>query len=230
MSWQVQLRMRRGDLFLNVELDGDMQSTAIIGPNGAGKSTVLRTIAGAIRPDFGRIRVGERLLLDTASGVFAPPEVRQIGYVPQGHGLFPHLSVVDNVAFGRPGDRAAALETLSGLGCAHLAERMPAGLSGGERQRVALARALMVAPQLLLLDEPLAALDATARRRTRRFLAAHLRRQSVPAIVVTHDVRDVVALDAVVIAIEGGRVVQRGPAALLRQAPATPFVAEFFDV
>jgi ABC-type sulfate/molybdate transport systems ATPase subunit len=124
--------------------------------------------------------------------------------------------------------RNAALSLLDDLGCAHLAERMPRDLSGGEKQRVALARALIVEPQLLLLDEPLATLDPGSRRRLRTFLADRLRDKRVPAVVVTHDARDAEALGAELFVLEEGRIVQRGTAAELRAEPATEFVAEFF--
>ena len=239
MSWRVTIGLRLGTLDLDVDIVGREAPLALIGPNGSGKTTLLRTIAGAHRPDTGTIRVGERVLFDSADGVDIPPEHRHVGYVPQGYGLFPHLGVVDNVAFGwisRTTDRGptkrrqAAAELLSRMGSGNLAERMPSALSGGEQQRVALARALTIEPDLLLLDEPLAALDAAARRSVRRYLADHLARHDTPAIVVSHDERDVRALGGDVVALEAGRVVQRGSADTLRAAPATEFVAAFFEV
>lgn len=237
MNWQVRIEARLGQLRLAVDVSGGAGPIVVIGGNGAGKTSLLRLIAGAHRPSSGRISVGARTLFDAERGVDLPPEHRRVAYVPQGYGLFPHLSALDNAAFGRsPGgatDRATrrreALELLEQLDCAHLAKRMPSGLSGGERQRVALARALFVDPDLLLLDEPLSALDASARRSVRRFLAEHLMRRGRPSIVVTHDVRDVLAFDAPVWVLEAGRVLQRGSAAELQAAPASAFVAEFFD-
>jgi len=225
-----------GSLSLDVELGGESGPLAIVGPNGGGKTSLLRIIAGAHHPSSGCIEVGGTTLLDTARGIDLPSERRRVGYVPQGYGLFGHLRVIDNVAFGlstgtrrrsRAERRAIALAVLEELGCEHLAERMPGRLSGGEQQRVALARALVTEPRLLLLDEPLAALDVTARRSVRHRLAQRLRAQPRPSIVVTHDVRDIVALDASVCVLEGGRVVQRGDVEALRAAPATEFVAEF---
>ncbi len=211
---------------------------ALIGPNGSGKTTLLRTISGGHPPDSGRIRVGGRILYDSDSGIRLAPEQRRIGYVPQGYGLFPHLSVIENVAFGlaaaRPRQsrghrRAAATALLREMDCVHLARRLPATLSGGEKQRVALARALLAEPDLLLLDEPLAALDAATRRDIRRFLASHLAARNTPALVVTHDVRDVRALRAPsVYALEGGAVIQSGRPEALAANPATDFVREFF--
>ena len=237
MSWHARVQLRLGEMDLDVDLSGDARPTALIGPNGSGKTTLLRTIAGAHRPAAGQIRLGDRLVFDGESGLDLPPEERGVGYVPQGYGLFPHLSVLDNVAFGwRSASRRepplrrrqAAAEILDRLGGAHLSARSPSKLSGGEQQRVALARALMIDPHILLLDEPLAALDAPARRRLRGFLSGHLNARKRPAVVVTHDVRDVLALDALVVAVEDGRVVQQGSADALAAEPATDFVAEFF--
>lgn len=239
MTWQVKLRAQVGGLGLDVELDGKEEPVVLIGPNGSGKTTLLRMIAGALGPLSGRIHIGPSVVFDSDRSVDFPPEARQVGYVPQGFGLFPHLSVAGNVAFGLSlGERRqparvrrnAALKLLDDLGCAHLADRMPLELSGGEKQRVALARALLVQPQLLLLDEPLATLDPGSRRRLRTFLADHLRARRGPALVVTHDARDAEALGAELFVLEGGRIVQRGSAPQLRAKPATEFVAEFFDV
>lgn len=238
MSWSVTLRMSLGDLELDVDLEGGEEPVALIGPNGAGKTTLLRTIAGAYRPDAGLIRVGDADLFDSGRGLDLPPDERHVGYVPQGYGLFPHLSVAENVAFGLraarsaagPQDRrAAATALLERVGCAHLAARSPRTLSGGEQQRVALARALAVEPRMLLLDEPLAALDARARRAVRAYLAEYLGKRRGPALVVSHDQRDVRALGGPVCVIEDGRVVQRGSAEELAAHPATDFVEAFFE-
>ena len=238
MTWQVEVHLELGSLQLDVALEGDEAPMALIGPNGSGKTTLLRTIAGAHRPTSGRIVLADRVLFDSSLAIDLPPERRRVGYVPQGYGLFPHLTVLDNVAFAwlsrrprvaRQARASAALELLDRVGCGHLAARTPTHLSGGERQRVALARALMIDPSILLLDEPLAALDAPARRSLRAYLARHLREAGSPSIVITHDVRDVRALGAEVCVLEGGRVVQRGSAEALAARPETPFVAEFFD-
>lgn len=234
-TWHAEVRMQVGALDLEVRLDGRARPTALVGPNGSGKTTLLRTIAGAYRPAAGVIAVGDRILFDSTRGIDLPPEERRVGYVPQGYGLFPHLRVLDNVRFGLAGSyrradgaRASALAVLEQLGADHLAERWPDTLSGGERQRVALARALVTEPHMLLLDEPLAALDAAARRAMRRRLAARLAESAVPALVITHDVHDIVALNADVHVMEEGRIVQRGPIDALVANPATAFVAEVF--
>ena len=236
-DWQVRISARLGAFQLDIDLHGGAAPVALIGPNGAGKTTLLRLIAGAHRPDAGLIRVGGEVLYDSERSLIRSPEERRVAYVPQGFGLFPHLSVADNVAFAlhaarprplRAERRRAAAELLAGMGAAHLLERLPESLSGGERQRVALTRALLVDPLLLLLDEPLSSLDAQARQTLRAHLADHLAKRARPAIVVSHDARDVLALNADVYAIEDGRIVQHGPAARIAADPATPFLAEFF--
>lgn len=235
--WSASVKARLGSFSLHVRLESqDASVVALIGANGSGKTTFLRSVAGAIIPEAAEIRVGDTVLSSTQSGLHVPMEDRRIGYLPQGYGLFGHLNVIDNVAFGlRSGPRRQgraqrhreALRILQDLGCEGLAKRRIAGLSGGEKQRVALARALIIEPRLLLLDEPLAALDATTRRRVRGMLAARLANIPCPTIMVTHDVRDVAALDAHVVVLEQGRVVQSGALQTLQSAPATDFVAEF---
>jgi ABC-type sulfate/molybdate transport systems ATPase subunit len=238
-DWCARISGEAGTLVLDVDLSGGAEPLALIGPNGSGKTTLLRILAGAHGPVAGSIRIGDTVLLDSASGIDLAAEERNVGYLPQGYGLFPHLSVVDNVAFGLSTGskktspeqrRAQALAALDELECIHLANRTPGRLSGGESQRVALARALVIEPRLLLLDEPVAALDATARRSVRAFLARRLRSLGRPSIVVTHDVRDVMALGADVCVLEAGHVTQRGSVQELRAAPATDFIAEFVGV
>lgn len=232
MMWEASVALRLGSLDLDVDVTGGADPLAIVGPNGSGKTTLLRVLAGAVKPDSGRFSVGGECLIDVDRGIEVPSEQRRMGYVPQGYGLFPHLRAVDNVAFGlknvgRTARRSAAKAVLDELGSGHLATRLPATLSGGERQRVALARALMIDPAMMLLDEPLAALDVAARRQLRAFLADRIRSWQRPSVVVTHDARDVAALGARVVVIERGRVTQRGTLDELRTAPASEFVAEF---
>jgi ABC-type sulfate/molybdate transport systems ATPase subunit len=233
MGWQVALRGRLGELSLDLSFTSNAGPTLIVGPNGAGKTTVLRAIAGARLPFHGEIRLSGRTLVDGRSGVCLPPEERNIGYVPQGYALFPHLRAVDNVAFGCRGSarerKQRALSVLERFEARHLAARYPSELSGGEQQRVALARALAIEPRGLLLDEPLSALDARTRRTMRSFLAEYLSAEERPAIVVSHDVRDVLALGGHVLVLEDGKITQQGSAHELARAPATDFVSEFFD-
>ncbi|MEZ4322368.1 MAG: ATP-binding cassette domain-containing protein [Myxococcota bacterium] len=224
-AWFASISLTLGSLELDVTMDGSARPVAVMGPNGSGKTTLLRVLAGGCAPRAGHVVVGEQVWCDTARGVSVPPESRSVGYVPQGGGLFPHLSAVDNVAFATR-DRTAAQALLERLDCGHLALRRPSALSGGEQQRVALARALVRDPELLLLDEPLSSLDAVARRRIRGWLAEHLAQRGKPCVVVTHDVRDVEALGADVVVLERGRVVQRGTLASVRRSPASERVAE----
>jgi len=238
MRWQLRVHAKIGALELDVELDGGREPLVLVGPNGAGKTTLLRIVAGAHRPIAGRIQIGDRVLFDAAERIDLPPEERRVGYVPQGYGLFPHLSALDNVSFGLASRanyepprarRERALQLLAELGSANLGARFPRELSGGEKQRVALARALILDPDVLLLDEPLSALDTASRRVMRSFLAAHLAKRDRPALVVSHDLKDVLALGGRAAVIEDGRVVQRGTAHELARAPKSAFIAELFE-
>ncbi len=226
-GWTIDVKGRLGDLELAIAFTCGVGPTAIVGPNGAGKTTLLRAIAGASIALEGRIALAGRTLLDTRAGVCLPPEARRIGYVPQGHGLFPHLRALDNVAFGC--DRVRAEAALRRLDASHLAARRPRTLSGGEAQRIALARSLAADPAGLLLDEPLAALDVGQRRGMRRALADHLADAKRPTLVVTHDARDVLALAEHVVVLERGRVTQSGSIADVVAHPKTDFVAELFE-
>lgn len=237
-TWSAQVKTSLGDFELDVSILANHGETlALIGPNGSGKTTFLRSLLGAIPNRSARIVVSGRVLESTADRIDLPIEQRRIGYVPQGYGLFPRMSVLENVAFGLSvGEGAAsrasreekALEMLAALSSRELASRDVRSLSGGERQRVALARALIIEPAMLLLDEPLAALDPTTRRKIRASLAERLEAFGAPVIMVTHDARDVVALNAHVCVLEQGRVIQSGTLDEVRVAPSTPFVEEFF--
>ena len=202
---------------------------ALAGPSGAGKSSVLRIAAGLLRPRAGRVACGERVWLDCARGVDLPPEQRRCGYLFQDYALFPNLNAWQNVGYGLPrrGRRERALELLERFGLADRAEARPRTLSGGERQRVALARALAPGPDVLLLDEPLSALDARTRAAAGRELAAVLHAAGVPALLVTHDFQEAALLGDRVGVIDGGRIVQTGSASELAAEPASPFVADF---
>lgn len=208
----VALRHRQGVFSLDVEFSLAPQWTVIFGPSGAGKSTILRILSGLTPPQSGRIEIVGRTLLDTVKKISLPTGHRSIGYVTQQAALFPHLTVEQNVAFGiRHLDRACraarVAEMLSTFGAEALAGRRPAQLSGGERQRVALARALAPQPTLLLLDEPLAALDdASAHDILARLLALDLR-----VVYVSHDLTEIWRLPASVILLEAGRIAATGP-------------------
>jgi molybdate transport system ATP-binding protein len=209
------------DFALRVELSVEREVLALVGPSGAGKTTLLRAIAG-LAPASGTIAVDGRTWLDTARAIDVPAEDRSVGMVFQDYALFPHLSVRSNVAFGRDARVAGLLER---FGIAHLANAKPRELSGGEGQRVALARALARNPAVLLLDEPLAALDAHTRDVVRAELHELLGRAERPAIVVTHDFEDAAALADRVGVLVDGRLRQVGPASELVAAPTDEFVA-----
>ena len=205
---------------------------ALAGPSGAGKSTILRLLAGILRPDHGRITYGNDIWVDTASSAWLPPERRRCGYVFQDYALFPHLCAWRNVAYGLRSrsarDRkATALGLLDRLGLADRADAKPATLSGGERQRVALARALAPGPAVLLLDEPLSALDARTRAGATRQLTATLRSLELPVVLVTHEFGEAALLGDEIGIVDHGAIVQRGSASELASTPASAFVADF---
>ena len=192
--------------------------TALFGPSGAGKTLTLRCIAGLVRPDRGRIAVGPRVLFDDGVAVDVPTRDRQIGYVFQHYALFPHLSAAGNVGYGLRGcgaiERSARVqELLEMVDLADYGARRPHELSGGQQQRIALARALAPRPELLLLDEPLAAVDAAVRGRLREQLRAVHERTRIPMILVTHDLAEVRALADSLVVYAAGRVLQVGPTA-----------------
>jgi molybdate transport system ATP-binding protein len=187
--------------------------TALFGPSGAGKSTVLALIAGVLRPQRGRIRLGDRVLTDAAARVFVPPERRRLGVVFQDHLLFPHLTVRRNLQFGQGRHAARKVDfgrLVEVLELGGLLERLPAALSGGQRQRVALGRALLCGPELLLMDEPLAALDRELKDRVLTYLERALAEWRVPTLFVSHDRNDVRRLADRVVLLEAGRVVASG--------------------
>jgi molybdate transport system ATP-binding protein len=223
--------VRRGEFELRLELRvGPGEVLAVLGPNGAGKSTLLRAVAGLESLSEGRVEVDGRPW--QASGTWLPPEQRRAGVVFQDYRLFPHLDVRGNVAFplrssglGRAAARARADAWLERLGLAHLATRKPGQLSGGQAQRVALTRALAREPEVLLLDEPMAALDAGARIDVRAFLREHLAEFPGPVVLVTHDPLEAMVLADRLLVVEHGRAVQEGTAAQVARRPASPYVA-----
>ena len=207
----------------------------LFGPSGAGKTLTLQCLAGLMRPAHGRIVVDGRVFFDSASGVDLPPQQRRVGYVFQGYALFPHLTVADNVAFGlRDRPRAArarrAVEVIERLGLGGLERRYPRELSGGQRQRVALGRALAIDPALLLLDEPLSALDAPTRRELRDELRALLTDVGTAAVVVTHDFTEAYRLADRIVVYRDGRVIQAAPRAELLWRPASEDVARIMGI
>lgn len=198
-------------------------TTVLFGPSGSGKTTLLRMLAGLDRPDRGHIRFDGATWFDSDTRVHVPPQNRRVGYVTQEPALFPHLNVSDNTGFGVPsnGRSARVTETLTLVGIADLADRFPHELSGGQKQRAALARAVAPRPQILLLDEPLSALDATARDALRRDLGRFLRAVSLPTVLVTHDRTEALALGDDVALIGENRVLQQGPIAEVFSRPVS---------
>jgi len=229
---RVDLALDRGDFDLDLAFEvGAGECAALVGPSGAGKSTVLRAVAGLARTRRGRISLGDERWLDTAAGVDVAVERRRVGYVFQEYALFPTMTSWRNVAYGmrsggRSERRSRAHDLLERFGLGGRAEAHPGELSGGERQRVALARALASEPELLLLDEPLSALDVQTRAAASRELAAVLGRADVPALIVTHDFAEAALLADRVAVLDRGRIVQEGTAAALAAAPASAFVAD----
>lgn len=227
----IDLRARAGDFELDVCLRVDRGPVAVVGPNGSGKTTLLRLLAGGLRPTQGRAIVCGRVLVDTSTGRCLPPEEREVGYLPQGYGLFGHMTAQDNVGYGMRGRsrqerRRRSRELLTELGVGALGPRRPSTLSGGEQQRVSLARALGASPQLLLLDEPTAALDVTVKQQTRELLAPHLRHPGRCAVVVTHDLRDLLAWKPMIVLMLDGRLIAQGSLATLCRQPGHAFLAE----
>jgi molybdate transport system ATP-binding protein len=223
---------RAVDVALSV---GDREIVAVLGSNGSGKSTLLSVIAGLLRPDSGRATLNGRILFDVgrsaAPEVWVAPHARGVALLAQEPLLFPHLSALDNVAFGprsigqsRTASRAIARRWLTEVDAAELADRRPAQLSGGQAQRIAVARALATDPQLLLLDEPMAALDVAVAPALRQMLRRVLTGR--PAIIVTHDVLDALLLADHVIVMEGGHVVEEGPTAQVLSRPRSAFGAQ----
>jgi ABC-type sulfate/molybdate transport systems ATPase subunit len=215
----VHVPLRSFDLRLSLEAEG---TVALVGPSGAGKTTVLRAVAGLVRPRSGRIAIGEETWFDGQTDV--PVENRAAGFLFQHYALFPHMSVRRNIDYARKG---AADEHMERLGITQLADAHPPELSGGERQRVALARALAREPEVLLLDEPLSALDAHTKAAVRRELRELLSGIDVPTLFVTHDFEDAAALADQVGVLAEGTLRQMGPTPELVASPADPFVASF---
>ena len=238
MSLEASIRLTLGPLNLEMELTIDEDEVvALLGPNGAGKTTLLRAIAGLVPFRSGHVVLDGKVLEDTATDQYVPTERRPIGFVFQDYLLFPHLSVLDNVAFGlrsrgTPRRAAAdkAIQWLDRVGLKSYARAKPSELSGGQRQRVALARALAPAPRLLLLDEPLSALDVTTRAEVRRDLKHHLASFQGIRLLVTHDPLEAVALADRLIVIEAGRLVQTGTSAEVTERPRSQYVADLVGV
>ena len=213
----IEKTLRGGDteFRLDVSFTAEDDRLVIFGPSGSGKSITMQCIAGLVSPDQGVIEVNGRVLFDSASGINVPTQRRRIGYVFQDYALFPHLNIVDNVGFGLRGGilntlghthQSEVAAQLAQFEIGHLAKHYPRQLSGGQRQRVALARALMRRPDLLLLDEPLSALDPLLRDRVRKELLAIREKFQVPMILITHDPSDVESLAQNLVLFDHGKI------------------------
>ena len=235
MSLKASIKVNRAGFALDVQLDvEDGETVAVLGPNGAGKTTLLRALSGLVQM-VGRVQLAGEVLEDSTQRVHVPTERRQIGLVFQDHVLFPHLNVLDNVAFGlrarhRSDAKQVARRWLEGAGLAAKASSMPKELSGGQAQRVALIRTLATEPKLLLLDEPLSALDVSIRAEVRRELARHLASFGGVRLLVTHDPVEAIALADRLVVLENGRVVQSGTPEEVTARPRSRFVADLAGV
>jgi molybdate transport system ATP-binding protein len=238
MTLRAKVVVKRGEFGLDVDLSvDDGEIVAILGPNGAGKTTLLAVLAGILPLDDGVVLLDDELLEDPVRSVRVPASSRPVGVVFQDGRLFPHLSAMENVAFGlrargvRRADAVAeARSWLDRTGVGDVAENKPTELSGGQAQRVALARALAPSPKLLLLDEPLAAVDAGARAALRREIGRELRGAGATRLLVTHDVVDAMTLADRLVVVEDGRIVQEGTPADVRRRPRSRFAADLVGV
>jgi molybdate transport system ATP-binding protein len=238
VSLEAKVQLTLGRLQLDVEVavaSGEL--VVLLGPNGAGKTTLLRALAGLVALDHGRVALDGQVLDDPAAGAHIATERRPIGFVFQDYLLFPHLSALENVAFGlrargvpRAEARRRAAAWLERVGLAGHTGARPRALSGGQAQRVALARAMVSDPRLLLLDEPLAALDAATRIEVRRDLRRHLASFDGTRLLVTHDPLEAVALADRLVVLEGGRVTQTGTPDQVSARPRSRYVAELVGV
>lgn len=208
---------------------------ALVGPSGSGKTTTLKAIAGLVRPQNGRVALGDDVWFDSGTGIFVRPEARRVGFVFQDYALFPHLTVLGNVTLAM-GHIDAALrhekgcEVLERVGIASLADRRPGQLSGGERQRVAIARALARGPQVLLLDEPFSAIDRPARQRLKAEVRALTAAVGVPVVLVTHDIDEAAALASRIVVIDAGATIATGTPDDMMTNSVSPRVAEILGI
>ncbi|MFQ6548930.1 molybdenum ABC transporter ATP-binding protein [Aestuariibius sp. 2305UL40-4] len=224
MTLEVDLRHRLGDFQLEVAFAAPPGVTALYGPSGAGKTSVVNAVAGLLRPDAGRIAVGGEVLFDRAAGIDVPVRARRMGYVFQDGRLFPHLTVRRNLRYGGGAEGFDAVVSL--LGIEGLLDRRPARLSGGEKQRVAIGRALLREPRLLLMDEPLASLDARRKAEILPYLDRLAREVRIPILYVSHAMEEVLRLATTLVMIEAGQLTDSGPIAeVLERHPVPGLVA-----
>lgn len=231
MTLFVDLQHRLAGFDLNLSFEAPPGVTVLFGRSGSGKTTVINTVAGLLKPDLGHIHIDDRTLQDSKRGVWLPPHKRRLGYIFQEARLFPHLSVKQNLGFGQwfaPRNTTGEDfdKVVDMLGIAHLLSRRPGNLSGGERQRVAIGRALLAKPQLILADEPLAALDEARKAEILPYFERLRDETSVPILYVSHSAAEVARLATTVVVLNDGKLVRQGPAAEVLSDPAvTPLGA-----
>lgn len=222
---EIGIRHKQGSFSLSVFFQGaESGVTALFGPSGAGKTSVVNMVAGLMRPDAGRIAINGQCLFDSAGGIDLPPEKRRIGYVFQDGRLLPHLSVRSNLIYGMrrtPAERRFVQvdPVVELLGIGHLLQRRPAKLSGGEKQRVAIGRALLTSPALLLMDEPLASLDAARKSEVLPFIMRLSSEFAIPILYVSHALDEIVDLATHLVMLENGRVLAAGELKTLLARP-----------
>jgi molybdate transport system ATP-binding protein len=232
---EIDVTLHLADFTIQVRVEAAQGITVLFGPSGSGKSLTLQCVAGLVRPDRGHIVSGDRVLFDSEAGVDLPPQRRHVGYVPQEYALFPHLTVAENVAFGldrwpRHKTQEAVEEMLALMDLSALAARRPGELSGGQQQRVALARALVRRPEVLLLDEPFAALDAPVRAALRQQVRDLQRRFALPTLFVTHDLSEASFIADRIAVLYRGHVLQLGSPHQVLMRPADLQVARAVGV
>jgi len=215
MAVEVEIRQRLGAFALDVAFASAGRLTALFGPSGSGKTSIVNAIAGLTRPEGGKVAVDGRVLFDAEQRIFLPPHRRRIGYVFQDARLFPHLTVSQNLRYGRfftpAAERYAEVsKVVELLGIGHLLDRRPSGLSGGERQRVAIGRALIASPRLLLMDEPLAALDDARKAEILPYVERLRDETQIPIVYVSHSVAEIARLASDVVLLSDGRVTAAG--------------------
>jgi molybdate transport system ATP-binding protein len=211
VSFSIAVHHRQGDFTLDVAVETETRVVALFGPSGSGKSTLLHLMAGLVRPQAGRIILDGRILVDVAAGLFVPSHRRRIGYVFQDARLFPHLTVEQNLSYGRwfssrKNRFAEPREIVELLGIGHLLRRRPATLSGGEKQRVAIGRAILASPRVLLMDEPLASLDAARKAETLPYIERLRDELSIPIVYVSHSAEEVGRLTENIVFLDHGKV------------------------
>ena len=226
---QVRIKKKLGNFLLDVDFSMDGGIFAILGASGCGKSMTLKCIAGIERPDEGRIVLNDRVLFDSAKRMNLPPQKRKVGYMFQDYALFPTMNVVQNIqaGMGRKPDPKKVREYITGFQLGGLEHHMPDQLSGGQKQRVAMARMLAAEPEVLLLDEPFAAIDAKVRQELRTWLRETIDKIGITSIFVTHDQDEAIEVADEIIITNEGRVEQMGDPVEIYLHPKTPFVAQF---